>query len=147
METLINDFEPWVYRNKWESFVIFASEWEVKEGLNESRTCFIWKVIVTEMSFRNFIYTEYDDDLAFSLKSHTRFGLPDCFELKDANVVVDNVVNKRARKFLQVIKKMSGEADVIKARERSCEEECEELRVKCEAAMAEFDQNPAVLAL
>ncbi|GKD10830.1 hypothetical protein Tco_1190515 [Tanacetum coccineum] len=42
---------------------------------------------------------------------------------------------------------MSGEADVIKARERSCEEECKELRVKCEATMAEFDQNPAVLAL
>ncbi|GKD37588.1 hypothetical protein Tco_1257795, partial [Tanacetum coccineum] len=41
----------------------------------------------------------------------------------------------------------SGEADVIKARERSREEECEELQVKCEAAMAEFDQNPVVLAL
>ncbi|GJZ78574.1 hypothetical protein Tco_0643411 [Tanacetum coccineum] len=74
-------------------------------------------------------------------------GLPDCFELKDANVMVDNAVNKRARKFLQVIEKMSGEADVIKARERSREEECKELRVKCKAAMAEFDQNPAVLAL
>ncbi|GJX72246.1 hypothetical protein Tco_0309417 [Tanacetum coccineum] len=111
-------------------------------------------------------------------------GLPDCFELKDANAchlkisaitppawkghldnqmdlelldlhdrcyarqaVVDNAVNKRAREFLQVIEKMRGEADVIKARERSREEECEELRVKCEAAMAEFDQNPAVLAL
>ncbi|GKC02428.1 hypothetical protein Tco_0994038 [Tanacetum coccineum] len=111
-------------------------------------------------------------------------GLPDCFELKDANAchlkisaitppawkghldnqmdlelldlhdrcyarqaVVDNAVNRRAREFLQVIEKMSGEADVIKARERSREEECEGLRVKCEAAMAEFDQNPAVLAL
>nr|GFB45091.1 hypothetical protein [Tanacetum cinerariifolium] len=42
---------------------------------------------------------------------------------------------------------MSGEADVIKARERSHEEECEGLRVKCEAAMAKFDQNPVVLAL
>ncbi|GKB12853.1 hypothetical protein Tco_0846776 [Tanacetum coccineum] len=61
--------------------------------------------------------------------------------------MVDNAVNKRACEFLQVIEKMRGEADVIKARERSREEECEELRVKCEAAMAEFDQNPAVLAL
>ncbi|GKC56642.1 hypothetical protein Tco_1084240 [Tanacetum coccineum] len=42
---------------------------------------------------------------------------------------------------------MSGEADVIKARGRSREEECKGLRVKCEADMAEFDQNPAVLAL
>ncbi|GKF39055.1 hypothetical protein Tco_0119116, partial [Tanacetum coccineum] len=61
--------------------------------------------------------------------------------------VVDNAVNRRAREFLQVIKRMSGEADVIKARERSREEECEGLRVKCEATMAEFDQNRAVLAL
>ncbi|GKD44813.1 hypothetical protein Tco_1269458, partial [Tanacetum coccineum] len=61
--------------------------------------------------------------------------------------VVDNAVNRRAREFLQVIEKMSGEADVIKARERSCEEECEGLRFKCEAAMAEFDQNPVVLAI
>ncbi|GJW08167.1 hypothetical protein Tco_1570590 [Tanacetum coccineum] len=61
--------------------------------------------------------------------------------------MVDNAVNKKAHEFLQVIKKMSIEADVIKARERSRKEECEELRVKCEAAMAEFDQNPAVLVL
>ncbi|GKC29871.1 hypothetical protein Tco_1037165 [Tanacetum coccineum] len=33
--------------------------------------------------------------------------------------VVDNAVNKRAHEFLQVIKKMRGEADVIKAKERS----------------------------
>nr|GEV40228.1 hypothetical protein [Tanacetum cinerariifolium] len=46
-----------------------------------------------------------------------------------------------------VIEKMSGEADVIKAKERSHEEECEGIQVKCEAAMAEFDKNPAVLAL
>nr|GEW87629.1 hypothetical protein [Tanacetum cinerariifolium] len=49
-------------------------------------------------------------------------------------------------KFL-VIKKMSGEDNVIKAKERSRAEECEGLRVKCDAAMAEFDQNPAVLDL
>ncbi|GJT84246.1 hypothetical protein Tco_1058588 [Tanacetum coccineum] len=111
-------------------------------------------------------------------------GLPNCFELKDANAchlkisaitppawkchldnqmdlelldlydrcyarqaVVDNTFNKKAREFLEVIEKMRGEADVIKARERSHEEECKELRVKCEAAMAEFDQNHVVLAL
>nr|GEV49087.1 putative ribonuclease H-like domain-containing protein [Tanacetum cinerariifolium] len=116
--------------------------------------------------------------------SSSSCGLPDCFEPKGANachlknsvitlsawkchldnqmdlelldlhdcfytwqVVVDNVVNRRAHEILQVIKKMSGEADVIKARKRSCEEECEGLRVKCEAAMAEFVQNPVVLAL
>ncbi|GJY16423.1 retrovirus-related pol polyprotein from transposon TNT 1-94 [Tanacetum coccineum] len=67
--------------------------------------------------------------------------------LSSLYAVVDNAVNRRACEFLQVIKKMSGEADVIKAREISCEEECEELRVKCEAAMDEFDQNLVVLAL
>ncbi|GKD90555.1 hypothetical protein Tco_1366062 [Tanacetum coccineum] len=39
---------------------------------------------------------------------------------------------------LYVIEKMSDEDNVIKARERSREEECEDLRVKCEAAMAEM---------
>ncbi|GKE00110.1 hypothetical protein Tco_1388093, partial [Tanacetum coccineum] len=110
-------------------------------------------------------------------------GHPDCFELKDANAyhlkiaaitppawkghldnqmdlelldlhdrcyaqqaMVDNAVNRRAREFLQLIENMSGEADVIKTREISREEEHEELQVKCKAAMAEFDQNPAVLA-
>ncbi|GJX17830.1 hypothetical protein Tco_0218662 [Tanacetum coccineum] len=35
--------------------------------------------------------------------------------LSSIYIVVDNVVNRRARKFLQVVEKMSGEADVIKA--------------------------------
>ncbi|GJV75458.1 hypothetical protein Tco_1507042 [Tanacetum coccineum] len=87
------------------------------------------------------------DDAPFLSISDVDEGLPDCFKLKDANAVVDNVVNRRAHEFLQVIKKMSDEADVIMARERSREEECEGLRVKCEASMAEFDQNTAVLAL
>nr|GFB74295.1 hypothetical protein [Tanacetum cinerariifolium] len=43
------------------------------------------------------------------------------------DAVVDNVVNRRAHEFLQVIEKMSGEADVIKARERSFKEECKGL--------------------
>ncbi|GKG16403.1 hypothetical protein Tco_0358726 [Tanacetum coccineum] len=67
-----------------------------------------------------------------------------CYARQD---VVDNAINKRAHEFLQVIEKMRGEADVIKARERSREEEYEELRVKYEADMDEFDQNPVVLVL
>nr|GEW49264.1 hypothetical protein [Tanacetum cinerariifolium] len=68
------------------------------------------------------------DDAPFLSICDDDEGLPDCFELKD------------------VIKKISGEADVIKARERSHKEECERLRVKCKAA-AEFYQNLTVLAL
>nr|GFA56896.1 hypothetical protein [Tanacetum cinerariifolium] len=58
------------------------------------------------------------DDASFLSISDNDEGLPDCFELKDANAF-----NRRAREFLQVIEKMSGEANVIKARERSREEE------------------------
>nr|GEX26567.1 hypothetical protein [Tanacetum cinerariifolium] len=53
----------------------------------------------------------------------------------------------RAREFLQVIKKMRGKADVIKASKRSREEECKELQVKCQADMKEFSHNPVVLAI
>ncbi|GJT65587.1 hypothetical protein Tco_1017067 [Tanacetum coccineum] len=69
------------------------------------------------------------------------------YPLSSLYAMMDNAVNKRAGEFLQVIKKMSGETDVNKARERSSKEECEELRVKCQASMAYFDQNPAVLDL
>ncbi|GJS15312.1 hypothetical protein Tco_0409784 [Tanacetum coccineum] len=167
-----------------------------------------------EMAFRNFIYTEYDDDLAFlpkepspgfdsgespkagvfivhpgsvaarikerkcktrggssrptvkrklaseSSSSHAVHAKTSASKDDDPNISISDddegkflvhlvlsEVNRRACEFLQVIMNMRGEADVIKARERSREEECEELRVKCEAAMAEFDQNPAVLAL
>ncbi|GJT02673.1 hypothetical protein Tco_0823842 [Tanacetum coccineum] len=101
------------------------------------------------------------DDAPFLSISDDDEGLSDCFELKDANAchlknsaitpptwkaMVDNAVNRRACEFLHITKKISGEADVIKARERSHEEECKGLRVKCEAAMAEF-QNLDVLAL
>ncbi|GJW30838.1 hypothetical protein Tco_0047713 [Tanacetum coccineum] len=96
-----------------------------------------------------------DDDPILSISDDNE-GLPDCFELKDANAYHLKTsaitplawkVNRRAREFLQVIKKIRGKANVIKARERSHKEECKELRVKCEAAMAEFDQNHAVLFL
>nr|GEV84265.1 putative reverse transcriptase domain-containing protein [Tanacetum cinerariifolium] len=96
-----------------------------------------------------------DDALILSISDDDE-GLPDCFELKDANACHLKIfditppawkVNKRARELLQVIEKMRGEADVIKARGRSCEEECEEIRVKYEVVIAEFDQKPAVLAL
>ncbi|GJV47583.1 hypothetical protein Tco_1437795 [Tanacetum coccineum] len=62
-------------------------------------------------------------------------------------VVVDNAVNRRSRELLQVIKKLRGEFDVIKDSDRVREEECEELRAKCEVAMTEFEKNPTVVAL
>ncbi|GKB65065.1 hypothetical protein Tco_0921251, partial [Tanacetum coccineum] len=57
--------------------------------------------------------------------------------------VVDNAVNRRSRELLQVIENLRGECDVMRSREK----ECEGLRVKCEAAMTEFEKNPTVVAL
>ncbi|GKC46787.1 hypothetical protein Tco_1064509, partial [Tanacetum coccineum] len=61
--------------------------------------------------------------------------------------VVDNAVNRRSRELLQVIEKLIGEFDVMKSRERVREEECKGLQVKCEAAMTEFEKDPAMVAL
>nr|GEZ90880.1 hypothetical protein [Tanacetum cinerariifolium] len=172
-----------------------------------------WHAIIVggkEMDFRNFIYSEDDDDLAFLPKEPSQnlpveittdsreslktgvfivhpgsvatsikerkcktmggssrpfvkrklaFGSSSSHAVRakasaskdDAPIL--SISDNDERIFLvhlvlsEVTKKMSGEADVIKARERSREEECEELRVKCEAAMAEFDQNPIGLVL
>ncbi|GKF02001.1 hypothetical protein Tco_0028924, partial [Tanacetum coccineum] len=62
-------------------------------------------------------------------------------------VVVKNAVKRRSHELLQVIEKLRGEIDVMRNKERSVEEECEGLRVKCEAAMTEFERNPVVVAL
>ncbi|GJR44107.1 hypothetical protein Tco_1312210 [Tanacetum coccineum] len=80
-------------------------------------------------------------------------GLEDCLELKDATAchlkisAITPPVNRRSYELLKVIEKLSGEADVMQARELSREEECEGLRAKCEAAMTDLDKNPTVLLL
>nr|GEX15614.1 hypothetical protein [Tanacetum cinerariifolium] len=61
--------------------------------------------------------------------------------------IVDNAVNRRSCELLPIIKKLKGEFDVLKDRDRAKEEECEELRAKCEADMLEFEKNPTVVAL
>ncbi|GKF17986.1 hypothetical protein Tco_0062904, partial [Tanacetum coccineum] len=72
----------------------------------------------------------YDDDE----------GLQDCLESKDATAchLKISTITPPASK---------GEADVMRARELASEEECEGLRAICEAAMIDFDKNPAVLLL
>nr|GEY55119.1 hypothetical protein [Tanacetum cinerariifolium] len=61
--------------------------------------------------------------------------------------VVDNAVNRRSRVLLQVIEKLRGGCNVIRGRDIARDEECEGLRVKCEAAMTDFEKNPNVVAL
>ncbi|GJZ95163.1 hypothetical protein Tco_0667366 [Tanacetum coccineum] len=63
-----------------------------------------------------------------------------CYVRQD---VVNNAVNKRSRKLLQVIKKLRSEFEVMRSRERAREEEYEGMQVKCEAAMTEFEKNPS----
>ncbi|GJV54896.1 hypothetical protein Tco_1455901 [Tanacetum coccineum] len=77
-------------------------------------------------------------------------GLPDCFELKDANAChlkIFAITPPAWKGHLdnQIDLELLDLHDRCYA--RSLEEECEGLRVKCEAAMTEFDQNPIVLAL
>ncbi|GJT59609.1 hypothetical protein Tco_1003142 [Tanacetum coccineum] len=60
--------------------------------------------------------------------------------------VVDNAVNRSSCELLQVIKKLRGEFDVMKDKKRAREEECRELRAKCEAVMIEFEKNPTIVA-
>ncbi|GKE44941.1 hypothetical protein Tco_1472225 [Tanacetum coccineum] len=60
---------------------------------------------------------------------------------------MDNVINRRARELLKVMEKIKGECEVLKDREKSRDQEREELRIKCEAAMTNFDKNIDVVAL
>ncbi|GJW80780.1 hypothetical protein Tco_0144755 [Tanacetum coccineum] len=61
--------------------------------------------------------------------------------------VVENVFNRRAQELLKVVEQIKGECDVLKEREKVRDKEREELKAKCEAAMADFDNNPAVKVL
>ncbi|GJZ57152.1 hypothetical protein Tco_0612646 [Tanacetum coccineum] len=94
--------------------------------------------------------TVSDDDEAWKnhLDNHMDLkllDLHDCCYARQA--VVDNVVNRRSRELLQVIEKLRGECEVVRSRERAREEECKGLRVKCKAAMTEFEKNPIVVTL
>ncbi|GKD47741.1 hypothetical protein Tco_1276717 [Tanacetum coccineum] len=108
-----------------------------------------------------------DDTLVLSISDDDEGKLEDCLELKDATAchlkifaitppdwkgfldnhldvdllnlynccyarqdVMDNAVNRRSCNLLEVIKKLRGEADVMRARELAHEEECEGLQAK-----------------
>ncbi|GKC13234.1 hypothetical protein Tco_1010016, partial [Tanacetum coccineum] len=106
--------------------------------------------------------TSSKDDVPYLTVSDDDEGFLDVLEHKDATayhlldlhdrcfarqVVVDNAVNRKSRELLQVIEKQRGEYDVMKDMERAMEEECEELRAKCETSITKFKKNPIVVAL
>ncbi|GJQ97639.1 putative reverse transcriptase domain-containing protein [Tanacetum coccineum] len=88
---------------------------------------------ITPPAWKNHLDNHIDLDL---LDLHNRYYA--------RQAVVDNAVNRRSREFLQVVEKLRGECDVMRSRERSRDEECEGLRVKCEAAMTDFEKIPSV---
>ncbi|GJW82180.1 hypothetical protein Tco_0146155 [Tanacetum coccineum] len=72
---------------------------------------------------------------------------PEVFVVHPGSVSTRIKDMRRSRELLQVIEKIRGECDVMKERERAREEECEELRTKCEAAMNDFEKNLTVVAM
>ncbi|GJQ98659.1 UBN2 domain-containing protein [Tanacetum coccineum] len=93
--------------------------------------------------------TVSDDDEGIFLVSLMVLSLkmPMLVISRSIQAVVDNAINRRSRELLQVIEKLKGKCDIMRSRERARDEECEGLRVKCEAAMTDFEKNPTVVAL
>ncbi|GKE36259.1 hypothetical protein Tco_1459664 [Tanacetum coccineum] len=91
--------------------------------LKDATACHLKIFVITPPSWKNHLDNHMDAKLLYL---HDR-----CYTRQ---AIVDNVVNRRSRELLQVIKKLRGEFDVMKDKERAREEECEELRAKCEAA-------------
>ncbi|GKB98128.1 hypothetical protein Tco_0984265, partial [Tanacetum coccineum] len=96
------------------------------------------------------------DDAPLQTVSNDDEGLPDVLELKDAtscHLKISAITPPAWKNHLDnhmdvelldlhdryyVIEKLRGEFDVMRSRERAREEECEGLRVKCEAVMTEM---------
>ncbi|GKB22335.1 hypothetical protein Tco_0856258 [Tanacetum coccineum] len=108
----------------------------VSDDDEDATTCHLKISVITPPAWKNHLDNHMDLEL---LDLHDR-----CYARQ---AVVDNAVNRRSRELLQVTKKLRGEFDVMRSRERARKEECEGLRVKCEAAMTEFEKNPTVVAL
>ncbi|GJZ59880.1 hypothetical protein Tco_0615696, partial [Tanacetum coccineum] len=104
--------------------------------LKYATACHLKISAITPPAWNNHLDNHMDVEL---LDLHDRCYMRQAF--------VDNAINRRSRKLLQVIEKLRGEFVVMKDKERAREEECEELRAKCEAAMTEFEKNPTVVAL
>nr|GEZ80427.1 hypothetical protein [Tanacetum cinerariifolium] len=62
-------------------------------------------------------------------------------------VIMDNTVNRRSHELLEIIEKLKGKVDVMRARELAREEEYKGFWAKCEAAMTDIDKKPVVLLI
>ncbi|GJV27895.1 hypothetical protein Tco_1384343 [Tanacetum coccineum] len=104
--------------------------------LKDATACHLKISTITPPAWKGFLDNHLDVDL---LDLHDR-----CYARQ---AVMDNAVNRRSRELLEVIEKLRGEVDVMRARKLAREEECEGLQAKCEAAMTDFDKNLVVLLL
>ncbi|GJS38583.1 hypothetical protein Tco_0563626 [Tanacetum coccineum] len=104
--------------------------------LKDATACHLKIFAITPPTWKGFLDNHLDVDL---------LDLHNCCYARQA--VMDNAVNRRSCKLLEVIEKLRGEADVMRARELAREEEYEGLQAKCEAAMTDFDKNLVVLLL
>ncbi|GJZ69100.1 hypothetical protein Tco_0632650 [Tanacetum coccineum] len=104
--------------------------------LQNANTCHLQIFAITPLAWKNYLDNQLDVDL---LDLHDR-----CYARQ---TVVENAVNRKSRELLKMINQIKAECDVLKDREKSRDQECEELKAKCEAAMAYFDKNPAVNVL
>ncbi|GJY00244.1 hypothetical protein Tco_0357262 [Tanacetum coccineum] len=115
---------------------------DINEGLSDvlelqdSNACHLKISNITPLACKSHLDNQLDVKL---LDLHDR-----CYVRR---AVVDNVVNRRARELLKVVEQIKEECDVLKERGKVRDKEREELKAKCEAAMADFDNNPAVKVL
>nr|GFA10595.1 hypothetical protein [Tanacetum cinerariifolium] len=103
--------------------------------LKDATACHLKISAITPLAWKGF-FNHLDVDL-LDLHDH-------CYARQ---AIVDNAVNKRSCELLEVIQKLRGKADIMRARELTREEECEGLQAKCEATMTDFDKNSAILLL
>ncbi|GJU27314.1 hypothetical protein Tco_1165935 [Tanacetum coccineum] len=104
--------------------------------LQNVTACHLMISNITHPSWKGHLDNQVDTKL---LDLHDR-----CYARK---AVVDNAVNRRARELLKIVDQMKVECDVLKEKGNARDREYEELRLKCEAAMTEFDNNSTINVL
>ncbi|GKA55992.1 hypothetical protein Tco_0755064 [Tanacetum coccineum] len=104
--------------------------------LKDANACHLKISTITPPAWKNHLDNHMNVEL---LELHDRCYARQAF--------LDNVVNRRSQELLRVIEKIKEECDVMKEKDRARDEECEELRSKCEAAITDFEKNPTMVAM
>nr|GEZ36443.1 hypothetical protein [Tanacetum cinerariifolium] len=104
--------------------------------LQIANACHLKISAITPLDWKNHLDSQSDVEL---------LDLHDWCYAKQA--VIDNAVNRRSRELLKMIDQIRVECDVLKDREKERDQECEELKDKCEVAILDFDKNLAVNVL